>query len=119
VEGRPLKAIDIARRAVAAASDKLASDIVLLDTGGENRIADYFVICSADSPRQMQAVRDEIIANLKEAGDSPHHDEGSPASGWLLLDYGDVIVHIFALREREFYQLDKLWGGDGVLLRLQ
>lgn len=119
VEGRSLKAIDIARRAVAAASDKLASDIVLLDTGGENRIADYFVICSADSPRQMQAVRDEITESLKEAGDSPHHVEGSAASGWMLLDYGDVIVHIFAIREREFYQLDKLWDTDGVILRLQ
>jgi len=119
VEDRLLKAIDIARQAVAAASDKLASDIVLLDTGGENRFADYFVICSADSPRQMQAVRDEITGSLKQAGASLHHDEGNAASGWLLLDYGDVIVHIFAVREREFYQLDKLWGAEGVLLRLQ
>ncbi len=117
--GQLLDTSEIARRAVNAASDKLASDIVLLDTRGENRFTSYFVICSADSPRQMQAVRDEIAISLKKIGATLHHDEGNAATGWLLLDYGDIVVHIFGSREREFYKLDQLWADAAVLLRIQ
>jgi ribosome-associated protein len=92
---------------------------VLLDTRGENRFTDYFIICSADSPRQMQAVRDEIVTSLKKIGTTLHHDEGDAATGWLLLDYGDIVIHIFGSREREFYQLDQLWADAATLLRIQ
>ena len=102
-----------------AASDKLASNILLLDTRGENRFTDYFVICSADTARQMQAVRDEIAVTLKKNGATPHHEEGKAATGWLLLDYGDLVIHIFGAREREFYQLDELWADATVLLHVQ
>lgn len=104
---------------MSAASEKLASDIALLDTRGENRLADFFVICSAESPRQISAIHDEIRRTLRAEGVSSHHDEGSADSGWLLMDYGAVVIHIFSQSIREFYQLDKLWEGANTLLRIQ
>lgn len=104
---------------VEAASDKQAVDIVLLDTRSVCSFADYFVICSGDSPRQIDALREEIEHALKKQGVMPHHYEGSNDSGWLLLDYGGVIVHIFAPVERDFYHLEKLWGKASTLVRIQ
>jgi len=104
---------------VEALSDKQASNIVLLDTSAISDFADYFVICSADTSRQINAIRDEVEHVLKREGILPHHHEGTVDSGWLLLDYGDVIVHIFASPEREFYQLDRLWSQANTLVRIQ
>jgi ribosome-associated protein len=81
--------------------------------------ADYFVICSGDSDRQLRAIYDEVEHILKKEGTLPHHVEGSVDSGWLLLDFGDVIVHIFAPSEREYYQLDKLWNRAIPIVRIQ
>lgn len=114
-----LETSEIARLAVDAASDKMASDIVLLDTRGENRFTDFFIICSADTARQMQAVYDEVAGTLKKNGATLHHAEGNAATGWLLLDYGDIVIHIFGKQEREFYKLDELWADAAVLLRVQ
>jgi len=91
-----VEALEVAQITVAAASDKQASDIVLLDARGVCSFADYFVICSGESPRQLQSIYDEVEHVLKREGVSPHHFEGTMDSGWMLLDYGDVIVHIFA-----------------------
>ena len=104
---------------VEAASDKQASNIVQLDTSAVSDFADYFVICSGDTTRQMKAIRDEIEHILKREGILPHHHEGTVDSGWLLLDYSNVIVHIFASLEREFYQLDELWSQANTLVRIQ
>jgi ribosome-associated protein len=104
---------------VEAASDKQAIDIVLLDTRDVCSFADYFVICSGDSARQIDAIRDEIEHVLKRQGVLPHHHEGSTDSGWLLLDYGGIIIHIFAPQERDYYQLDKLWSQASTLVRVQ
>ena len=104
---------------VEAASDKQASNIVLLDTHVVSGFSDYFVICSGDTARQIEAIRDEVGHVLKREGILPHHYEGTVDSGWLLLDYGDVIVHIFAPLEREYYQLDKLWSQAATLVRIQ
>ena len=104
---------------VEAASDKQAIEIVLLDTQDVCSFADYFVICSGDSPRQIDAIRDEIEHVLKKQGVLPHHHEGSTDSGWLLLDYGSIIIHIFAPVERDYYQLDKLWSQASTLVRIQ
>jgi len=109
----------VARKAVEAASDKQASDIVLLDTRGVCSFADYFVICSGDSDRQIQAIYDEVGHVLKKEGILPHHREGTVDSGWLLLDFGDVIVHIFAPFERDYYQLDRLWSQAVLVVRIQ
>ena len=104
---------------VEAASDKQAIDIVLLDTQNVCSFADYFVICTGDSPRQIDAIRDEIEHVLKKQAIPPHHYEGSTDSGWLLLDYGSIIVHIFAPVERDYYQLDRLWSQASTLVRIQ
>ena len=114
-----LEAIEIARRVVEAASDKLSSNIVLLDTRGENRFADFFVICSADTPRQIRAIQEEIEHALKALGILPHHNEGTADSGWLLMDYGEMVVHIFSASLREYYQLDHLWEEASTLLKFQ
>ena len=117
--GWPLEAIEVARKAVEAASDKQAMDIVLLDTRGVCSFADYFVICSGDSERQLKTIYEEIEHILKREGVLPHHHEGTVDSGWLLLDFGEVIVHIFASIEREYYQLDKLWSRASTVVRIQ
>lgn len=109
----------MAHKVVEAASDKQAKDVVLLDTREVCSFADYFIICSSDSSKQMQAIREEIGHVLKREGVWPHHHEGTLDSGWLLLDYGDVIVHIFAPLEREYYRLDELWSQAKPLVRIQ
>ncbi len=105
-----LEAIEVARRVAEAASEKKATDIVLLDARGVCSFAEYFVLCSGESSKQIAAICDEIRRVLKEVGISPHHCEGTIDSGWFLIDLSDVIVHIFAPLEREHYQLDQLWS---------
>jgi ribosome-associated protein len=114
-----LKTIDIARKTVEAASSKQAADIVLLDTRDVCSFADYFMLCSGESERQVQAIYDEIEHVLKQEGVLPNHAEGTVDSGWLLLDFGSVIVHIFAPAQREYYQLDSLWSQAVPLIRVQ
>jgi len=104
---------------VEAANNKQASDIVLLDAREVCSYTDYFVVCSGDSKRQIETIYDEISHMLKKEGILPHHREGTVDSGWLLLDFGDVIVHIFALLEREYYQLEKLWSQALPVVRIQ
>ncbi|MFA5309587.1 MAG: ribosome silencing factor [Dehalococcoidales bacterium] len=102
-----------------AASDKQANNIVLLDLRELGSFTDYFVICAGESARQTRTIVDEIEKALKQEGVLPHHREGSPDSGWLLLDYGDVIVHVFGAVERNYYQLDELWQEARTVLRIQ
>jgi ribosome-associated protein len=90
-------------------SDKQASDIVLLDTREVCGFTDYFVICTGESNRQVKAIIDAVSNTMKQEGILPLHEEGTPESGWVLLDYNDVILHVFASSERDYYQLDKLW----------
>ncbi len=101
------------------ASAKQARDIVLLDTRDICGFADYFVICSGESDKQIKTIYDEIQHVLKKEGVLPHHREGSLDSGWLLLDFGDVIIHIFAPVERDFYRLEELWGKGVPVVRIQ
>ena len=109
----------MARRAVDIASDKQAADILLLDIQDICSFADYFVMCSGESSRQINAIYDEIVHSLKKEELLPRHREGTVDSGWILLDYGDVIIHIFAPTEREYYQLDKLWHQANPVVRIQ
>jgi ribosome-associated protein len=92
---------------------------VLLDTKKVCSFADYFVICSGDSQRQIKAIYEDIRHSLKEAGILPQHHEGTIESGWLLIDFGDVIVHIFTSFEREHYQLDRLWEQARIVVMIQ
>lgn len=101
------------------ASDKQAGNIVLLDVRDICGFADYFVICAGDNERQLRTIYDDIELTLKKEGIVSHHHEGTIDSGWLLLDYGDVIVHIFGAREREYYKLDELWHEARTVLRIQ
>ena len=111
--------IDVARRAVEIASEHQASDVVLLDITPLNTFADYFVILSAESARQIGALTEALAQGLKERGGRLHHQEGTPSSGWVLMDYTDVVVHVFALDEREYYQLEQAWSEAVTLVRIQ
>jgi len=119
LEAWVLEALEKAHKVVEAAEGKQAADIVLLDVRGICSFADYFVICSGESDRQMKAIDEEVAHILKKEGILPHHREGTIDSGWLLLDFGEVIVHIFAPFERELYQLDKLWSQAVPIVRIQ
>ena len=114
------EALSLARRIVDLASDKQASDILLLDIRGVSLIADYFVICTVGSERQAGAILKDLGQNLlEEFGRKPLHTEGTPDSGWVLLDYGDVIVHVFSPTQRQFYNLEQVWSAATPIVRLQ
>ena len=92
----------------------------MLDIRRVSLLADYFVICSGDSERQLGAIVDEILEKIKkESGMIPLNVEGGPSSGWVLVDYGGVIVHIFAPSLREYYSLEKLWSEATMVVRVQ
>ncbi len=100
-------------------SEKQASDVVLLDTSQVCSFADYFVVCSAESARQVNAIAEDIDKLLKELGSSSHRREGTADSGWVLIDDGDIVTHVFSPETREFYQFDSLWSKAAVLMRVQ
>jgi ribosome-associated protein len=118
-EAEFLTALELARKAAEAASDKQAIDIVLLDVRGVCSFADYFVIISGTSDKQIEAISDEVEETLKKEGSRPIHREGAADSGWVVLDFVDVVVHIFAPFEREFYQLEQLWSEAIPVVRIQ
>jgi ribosome-associated protein len=91
----------------------------VLDTGQICSFADYFVICNGDSNRQIDAIQQEINKTLKVRGILPHHIEGTAESGWILVDLGGVIVHIFAAEQREYYKLEELWDNAAPIIRIQ
>jgi nicotinate-nucleotide adenylyltransferase len=108
----------LSHRVVELASDKKASDIVLLDVRGQTTMTDYFVICSGASDRQLGAIADGIIEGLGTDGVRPLSREGEPSSHWVLLDFGGVIVHVMSVPERDFYQLERLWSRASLLLHV-
>jgi len=119
VEGVLLNPAQLARAAVDVASDKKASDVILLDIRDVTTFADYFVICSGNNTRQIQAIADAIDEALGKQGATLLHREGEAETGWLLLDFGDVIVHIFGQKEREYYRLERLWSAAKTVVYLQ
>ena len=112
------ESLEMARRIVDLAADKKAVDIVLLDIHTLTTVADYFVICSGGSERQLGGIADGIIEGLKEQDILPVGREGGPTAHWVLLDYGAVIVHVMAQPERDYYTLEKLWSDAPLLLRV-
>jgi ribosome-associated protein len=119
VEGVQIDTAPIAKIAVDAAADKKASDILLLDIREVTTFADYFVVCTGQNPRQIQAIADSIDEALKERGWELFQREGNSETGWILLDFGDIIIHIFSPKEREYYQLERLWGQAKTVVYLQ
>jgi len=114
-----LSPLEIARRIVDAAEDKKAADIVLLDVTALTSMADYFVVCSGGSERQLGAIADGVSEKLRDEGVRPIGREGGPGSHWTLLDFGSVIVHVFAPPERDYYQLERLWSKAKTVIRVQ
>jgi ribosome-associated protein len=96
--------------AVRAAESKKATDIKVLDLTGVTSFADFFVICTGSNPRQVQAITDEVGLQMKqEARELPLSLEGYEQAEWVLLDYGDLLVHVFSPKAREYYDLERLW----------
>ncbi|HEY8445782.1 MAG TPA: ribosome silencing factor [Thermomicrobiales bacterium] len=81
--------------------------------------ADFFVICSGENERQLRAISEEIMEKLAEMGIRPERTEGSPASGWIVLDFGEAIVHIFDADQRAYYRLEAVWADAPTLLAIQ
>jgi len=94
----------------AAASDKKAKDIVVMDMKNLMSSTDYFMVCSAPTATQVRAIADNIEEKMDEAGVHFNHKEGYREGEWVLLDYGDVVAHIFRQEAREYYALERLWG---------
>lgn len=115
----PLDSLDLAHKVVELASDRQASDVKLLDVRGIASFADYFVILTTLSARQSESVVDQIVKYLKEREVSLMHREGDNNSGWILMDFGDIIIHVFAAEERVFYRLEELWSEAPTLVTIQ
>ena len=100
---------ELALAAGRAAAAKQAEDIVILDVGGVIAITDLFVLCTGATQRQVKTIVDAIEHRLRELGERPVRREGESGGRWVLLDYVDVVVHVFAPEERDFYALERLW----------
>lgn len=118
-QGAQLQAADLARRIVDLLADRQAEDILLLDISGVASFADFFVIASAGNPRHMNALIDTLDRDLGKDGVSPLRREGAPDSGWVLLDFSDVVVHLFAPEQRSYYNLEHLWSRGVEVVRIQ
>lgn len=105
----------VVRLAAHAALDKKAVDLVVLDLQGMSSLADFFLVCTGRSTAQMDTIAEAIAIALRAEGIRVRHREGTAESGWLLLDYGDVVAHIFGEEARAFYGLERLWGDAPVL----
>jgi ribosome-associated protein len=100
------------QRAARAVLDKKAEEVVALDVRKASSFADFFLLATATNTRQLVALADAVTDTLRENGRRPHHVEGYPRQEWILLDYGDFIVHLFTPATRSFYDLERLWGGS-------
>ncbi len=116
---QPASAFDLAALAANVAESKKASDTLVLDTGNVSYLADYFVICTADSPAQIRAIVDEIEQAFRKRGQERLGSNKDKSSTWCLLDYGDVVVHVLHRNERQFYQLENFWNHATVVPQQQ
>jgi ribosome-associated protein len=114
-----LQPSDLAHRIADLLSDRQAEDIVLMDIGKVSTFTDYFVIATANNPRQMNALVDSLSRDLRDDGARPSRIEGTPDSGWVLIDFGDAIVHLFAPEERTYYNLEGLWAQGVSVVHIQ
>ena len=109
------KALQLVKIASEAMEDKKGEELKILDIREISSLADYFVIVNGKNKNQIQAMADEVEEKLGKAGIPVRHVEGYDEAGWVLMDYGDIVIHIFDRENREFYQLDKIWGDAAVI----
>lgn len=109
----------VAHRIVEIASDRKATDVLLLDIRRLTTFADYFVIMSGTSTVQIRALSENIRERLEEEGVNALHTEGSADDGWVLIDYGAIVVHIFRPEQRSYYGLEQLWSAATTVVRIQ
>jgi ribosome-associated protein len=115
-----LEPLDLARSLVAALEDKKAEDILLLDLRGQSIFTDYFVICTGTSERQLGARAEAVAETARKAHRlKAPRTEGHAAGGWLLMDFGSVIVHAFSAAQRRRYKLEELWQEGKIVVRIQ
>jgi len=100
-------------------SDTPARDTIVLDIHELSPYADYFVITAGENERQLRAISRTLVEKMAESGVTPHRSEGTAASGWMVLDFGEALVHIFSLDQRDFYRLEELWAEAPTLLAIQ
>jgi ribosome-associated protein len=101
------------REGISAALDKKAADLLVLNLSEISSFADYFVLCTATSERQSQTIADAIEGRMKSSGRNPVSVEGRTSGRWILIDYGEVVFHVFLQEARRFYALERLWGDAG------
>lgn len=111
-----MEAFDILKIAANALNSKKARELNAVKVADLTVLAEYFLMCTATSSTHVRALADEVEEKLSEAGVQPHHIEGK-TTGWIVLDYGSVIIHVFSRDQREFYALDKMWS-DGEQVEL-
>ncbi len=115
VQQENISAFDLAALAANLAESKKASDTLVLDTGKVSYLADFFVICSGESPAQIRTIADEIDKAFKKRGQLRQGTEQDKTYKWCLLDYGDVVIHVMHRNERQFYQLENFWSHANVV----
>jgi ribosome-associated protein len=114
-----MDSLEFARYIVDIIADQKGENVLLLDIRDISILADYFVIASTTSDRQAKAVLDDVREKTREAFDArPLHVEGEPGTGWILMDYGDVVIHIFSQEMRDYYDLEGLWQEGRVIVRM-
>ena len=119
-EGQAISKVrELPRIAAELASDRKAEDVVALDIRSLTFIADFFVICTVPTERQMRIVSEVLIKELKQAGGQFGRREGTEDSGWVLLDFGEVIIHLFSPKQRGYYRLEQLWSDAVTIVRFQ
>ena len=114
-----LESPDLAQRIADVLSDRQAEDIVLMDISKVSTFTDYFVVATATNPRQMNALIDSLDRELRDDGIKARRVEGTADSGWVLLDFGDALVHLFAPEERGYYNLEGLWAKGVSVVHMQ
>ena len=114
-----LDSIELARTITKLLEEKKGEDILLLDISEVSDFSDYFVICSGTSERMIEALASDIVKHLRNKNKVRGKVEGLPQDGWILVDYGPVLMHIFSPEKRTFYNLEELWSDGQVLLHLQ
>jgi ribosome-associated protein len=114
-----LESIDLAERIADLLSERQAEDIVLMDISKVSTFTDHFVIATANNPRQMNALIESLDRDLRDEHIRPVRVEGTPDSGWVLVDFGDAIVHLFSPAERGYYNLESLWSKGVSIVHMQ